>query len=53
MRRAKCGMGFFVSFDFTSDAVREIQRFFVEEQRIIIPVTVRDILDEQIAHKLA
>ena len=53
MRRAKCEKGFFVSFDFSSDALREIQRFFVEEQRIIIPVTVREILDEQIAHKLA
>ena len=53
MRRAKCEKGFFVSFDFSSDAMREIQRFFVEEQRIIIPVTVQDILDEQIAHKLA
>ena len=53
MRRAKCEKEFFVSFDFSSDAMREIQRFFVEEQRIIIPVTVRDILDEQIAHKLA
>ena len=51
--RAKCEKGFFVSFDFSSDAMREIQRFFVEEQRIIIPVTVQEILDEQIAHKLA
>ena len=42
-----------MSFDFSSDALREIQRFFVEEQRIIIPVTVQEILDEQIAHKLA
>ena len=53
MRRAKCEKGFFVSFDFSSDALREIQRFFVEEQRIIIPVTVRYVLDEQIAHRLA
>ena len=53
MRRAKCEKGFFVSFDFSSDALREIQRFFVEEHRTIIPVTVREILDEQIAHKLA
>jgi DNA modification methylase len=53
MRRAKCEKGFFVSFDFSSDALREIQRFFVEEQRIIIPVTVQEILNEQIAHKLA
>ena len=42
-----------MSFDFSSDAMREIHRFFVEEQRIIIPVTVRDILDEPIAHRLA
>ena len=53
MRRAKCEKGFFVSFDFSSDALREIQRFFVEEHRTIIPVSVREILDEQIAHKLA
>ena len=53
MRRAKCEKGFFVSFDFSSDAIREIGRFFTEEHRIIVPVTVREILDEQIAHKLA
>ena len=53
MRRAKCEKGFFVSFDFSSDALREIQRFFVEEHRTMVAVTVRDILDEQIAHKLA
>ena len=53
MPRAKCEKGFFVSFDFSSDAIREIGRFFTEEQRTIIPVTVRETLDEQIAHKLA
>ena len=53
MRRAKCEKGFFVSFDFSSDAIREIGRFFREEHRTIVPVTVREILDEQIAHKLA
>lgn len=53
MRRAKCEKGFFVSFDFTGDAMTEIGRFFREEHRIIIPFTVREILDEQIAHKLA
>ncbi len=52
MRRAKCEKGFFVSFDFSGDALREIQRFFVEEHRTIVPLTVREILDEQIAHKL-
>ena len=53
MRRAKCEKGFFVSFDYSSDALREIDRFFREEQRIIVPLTVRDILDEEIARKLA
>ena len=53
MRRAKCEKGFFVSFDYTSDAMTEIARFFREEHRIIVPLTVREILDEQIAHKLA
>ena len=43
MRRVKCEKGFFVSFDFSSDALREIQRFFVEEQGIIIPVTVQEL----------
>jgi hypothetical protein len=52
MRRAKCEKGFFVSFDYSSDAMHEIDRFFREEHRTIVPVTVRDILDE-IARKLA
>jgi len=34
-------------------ATKEISRFFREEHRVIIPITVREILDEQIAHKLA
>jgi DNA modification methylase len=37
MRRAKCEKGIFVSFDYTSDALREIDRFFREEHRVIIP----------------
>jgi hypothetical protein len=53
MRRAKCEKGFFVSFDYTNDALHEIGRFFREEHRIIIPLTVREILDEEIASKLA
>jgi DNA modification methylase len=53
MRRAKCDKGFFVSFDYSSDAMREIDRFFREEHRIIVPLTVREILDEEIARKLA
>ncbi len=52
MRRAKCEKGFFVSFDYSSDAMREIDRFFREEHRIIVPLTVQEILDEEIARKL-
>jgi hypothetical protein len=52
MRRSKCAKGFFVSFAFTDDALREIQRFFVEEHAVIVPLTVQEILDEQMAMKL-
>jgi DNA modification methylase len=44
--------GFFVSFDFSSDALREIDSFFRREHRLIIPLTVREILEETIAQKL-
>ncbi len=53
MRRAKCEKGFFVSFGYSGDAMTKIARFFREEHRVIVPLTVREILDEQIAHKLA
>jgi hypothetical protein len=52
-RRAKCEKGFFVFCDYTSDALHEIDRFFRDEHRIIIPLTVREILDDEIAKKLA
>ena len=45
--------GFFVSFDFTSDAEREINAFFKRTGKAIIPLTVREIIDEEIAMKLA
>ena len=45
--------GFFVSFDYSSDALTEIGAFFRKSGRVIVPLTVREILDEQIAHKLA
>ena len=47
-----CG-GFFVSFDYTSDAMTEIGRFFKQTGKVIVPFTVAEILDEQIAQKLA
>ena len=51
--RPKCEKAFFVNFDYSSDALREIDRFFREEHRIIVPLTVREILNEEIARKLA
>jgi site-specific DNA-methyltransferase (adenine-specific) len=45
--------GFFVAFEYTSDALTEIDRFFRSEHRAIVPLTVQEILDEGIAMKLA
>jgi DNA modification methylase len=44
--------GFFVSFDYTSDAMTEIGAFFRKTGKSIVPFTVREILDDQIAQKL-
>ncbi|MFZ0284551.1 MAG: hypothetical protein WAL32_04930 [Terriglobales bacterium] len=44
--------GFIVAFDFTSDALHEIDAFFRREHKAIVPLTVREILDESIAQKL-
>jgi len=53
MRRAKRKKGFFVGFDFSEDALTEIGAFFRREHTVIVALTVREILDEQIAQKLA
>jgi len=53
MRRSGREKGFVISFDYSEDALREIDRFFKEEHRIIVPLTVQEILDEHIARKLA
>ena len=42
----------FVGFDYSGDVLREIDCFFREEHRIMVPLTVREILDEDIARKL-
>jgi hypothetical protein len=42
-----------VAFDYTEDALREIDRFFKDDHAVIVPLTVQEILDEQIARKLA
>jgi hypothetical protein len=53
MMRTRRKKGFFVGFDFSRDSLTEIDGFFRREHTVIIPLTVREILDEQIAQKLA
>ena len=53
MVRAERDKGFFVAFDYSSDALTEIDRFFRQTGKVIIALTVREILDEEIAKKLA
>jgi len=40
-------------FDYTSDALSEIGAFFRKTGKSIVTFTVREILDDQIAQKLA
>jgi hypothetical protein len=53
MMREDRTKGFFVSFDYSSDAINEIQAFFKKTGKSIIALTVKEILEEQIAYKLA
>ena len=53
MMRADRPKGFFVSFDYSDDAQREVQRFFKQSGKVIVLLTVQEILDEQISMKLA
>jgi hypothetical protein len=53
MLRAKRKKGFFVAFDFSSDALTEVDAFFRRQHTVIVPLTVKEILDERIAQKLA
>lgn len=53
MMRENRSKGFFVSFDYTSDAMTEISRFFKQSGKVIVPFTVEEILEDQIAMKLA
>ena len=46
-------LGYFVGFDFTGDALFEIDRFQRKEGRTIKPMTVREISDEEILGALA
>src|SRR5256885_16168869 len=40
--------GSIVAFEYSDDALREIDRFFKADHAVIIPLTVKEILDEQI-----
>jgi hypothetical protein len=52
MMRENRTKGYFIAFDFSSDALREIDAFFRREHKAIVPLTVQEILDESIAKKL-
>ena len=52
MMREDCEKGFFVSFDYSSDALQEIESFFKRSHKVIVALTVQEILEEQIAKKL-
>jgi hypothetical protein len=49
MQRAKRKLGYFVGFEFSRDALFEIDRFRRATACEIKPLTVRGILDEEIA----
>ena len=53
MMREDCTKGFFVSFDFSADALAEIGAFFKKTGKAIIALTVNEILNEHIAMRLA
>jgi hypothetical protein len=53
MARNDRTQGFFVAFDYSQDALSEISSFFKKTGRQIRAITVKDILDDQLARKLA
>ena len=53
MTRTDRTKGFFVSFAFSRDALTEIDAFFRKSGKVIVPLTVREILNEELARKLA
>ena len=53
LARDRRDKGFFVSFDFSDDALKEVDATFRSTGRVIVPLTVKDILEEHLARKLA
>ena len=51
MQRAKRKLGYFVGFEFSRDALFEIDRFRRQTGCEIKPLTVREILDEELAYE--
>jgi hypothetical protein len=51
MMREERMLVYFVGFEFTGDALFEIDRFRRKEGREIRPLTVREILDEEISNR--
>jgi hypothetical protein len=47
-----CRKDIFVSFDYSSDALSEIESFFKRSNKVIVGLTVKEILDGQNAKKL-
>lgn len=52
MMREDCENCFFVSFDYLSDELLEIKSFFTRSHKVIVALTMQEILDEHIAKKL-
>jgi hypothetical protein len=42
-----------VAFDYPAEALAEAGQFFKRTGKVIVPLTVREILEEEIARKLA
>jgi DNA modification methylase len=51
MQRAERKLGYFVGFEFTKDALFEIDRFRRQTGSEIKPLTVREILDEEVGRR--
>jgi hypothetical protein len=52
MMRENSEKGFFMLFDYLSDALQEIEPLFKHSHKVIVALTMEEILDEHIAKKL-
>ena len=50
--REDCEKSFSVSFNYSPDALKQIESFFKRSHKVIVALTVQEILDEHIAKKL-